>query len=178
MNLIDIILIAFALSIDACVVSFTYGINQKSKILKSALSLAIFTGFFQGFMPYLGGICTNFIQSIIEPYTKWIVFVIFLYLGINFIKGAFKKKKNVQKLSFPILLLIAIATSIDAFSAGIPLSLKCDCICFPAILISLITFINSLIGFYTGRIFKKFNPQLLNIIGGLILIILAIKVAF
>lgn len=176
MNLIEISLLAFALSIDACVVSFSYGIQKTKSILKPALLLAGFTSIFQAFMPYLGSICTHCIRSYIEPYTKWIVFIIFLYLGLNFIKDSFDEHDSTRKLTFGVLFLIAIATSIDAFSAGIPLSLKCNSICLPVIIIGLVTFINSLIGFFIGRTFKNFNPRILEIIGGSILIFMAIKV--
>lgn len=177
MNWFDVLLLAFALSIDACVVSFSYGIKGCCKnILKSSLLLAIFTGLFQGLMPLLGGICTDCVRYYIEPYAKWIIFIIFLYLGINFIKESFGGKEDVKDLTYPTLFLIAIATSIDAFSAGISLSLKLNSIILPVILIGLVTFINSLIGFFSGKTFKQFNPKCLEILGGLILIALAIKV--
>ena len=176
MHLIDLLLLAFALSIDACVVSFSYGITLKRNILKSSLLLALFTGFFQGMMPVLGCICTNCVRYYIQPFSKWIIFLIFLYLGINFIKDAFEKKHTKLKLNLNILFLIALATSIDAFSAGIPLALKCTSICLPVILIGVITFIDSLLGFYCGRCFKKFRPQYLSVLGGIILIALAVKV--
>ena len=176
MNLIDIILLSFALSIDACVVSFSYGTKIKQQVLKSSLLLALFTGIFQSLMPYLGGICTNCVRVYIEPFSKWIVFGIFLYLGINFIKESFEPKTSSNDLTLSTLFMIAVATSIDAFSAGITLCLNLDCIIFPIILIGLVTFVNSIIGFFTGKFFSRLNPKILEIIGGLILITLAIKV--
>ncbi len=176
MHWADIFLLAFALSVDACVVSFSYGIKGLAKPFKSSILLALFTGFFQAAMPYLGGICTSCIRCYIEPYAKWIVFAIFLYLGINFIKESFEKKDSSRELTFTVLFLIAVATSIDAFSAGIPLTLKCTSICLPVLFIGLVTFVNSLTGFFCGRKFKNLNPKFLEIIGGCILILLAIKV--
>lgn len=176
MHLIDILLLAFALSIDACVVSFSYGINQKKDIIKSSILLALFTGVFQGVMPLLGGVCTDCVRCYIQPFSKWIVFAIFLYLGINFIKESFEEKTTSKELSIAVLFLIGVATSIDAFSVGIPLSLKCTSICLPVVIIGCVTFINSLIGFYSGRFFNHFNPKYLEILGGCILIALAIKV--
>lgn len=176
MNLFDVLLLAFALSIDACVVSFSYGITLKKNVIKSSLLLALFTGVFQGAMPVLGGVCTNCVRSYIQPFSKWIIFAIFLYLGINFIREAFEKKDTTRDLTFGVLFLIAVATSIDAFSAGIPLALKCASICLPVILIGIVTFINSVLGFYCGQMFKTFKPEYLSILGGVILIALAIKV--
>lgn len=176
MSLFEILLLAFALSIDACVVSFSYGVQPLKNALKPALSLALFTGIFQGLMPLLGGLCTNCIKCYIQPFSKWIVFAIFIYLGINFIKDSFEENNSTRELTLGVLFLIAIATSIDAFSAGIPLSLKCHCIFMPVLIIGLVTFINSLIGFFVGKIFKNFSPKFLEILGGIILIALAIKV--
>ena len=185
MNLVDIFLLAFALSIDACVVSFSYGTKIKNSVVKSSLLLALFTVVFQSLMPYLGGICTNCVRCYIEPFSKWIVFAIFLYLGFNFIKEGINKSDNdtviTEKntndvITYPTLFMVAVATSIDAFSAGITLCLNLDCIIFPIILIGLVTFVNSIIGFFTGKFFSRLNPKILEIIGGLILITLAIKV--
>lgn len=176
MGIIEQFLLALALSIDACVVSFTYGITQREKVLKASFLLALFTGAFQGLMPLLGGLCTHCVRNYIEPFSKWIVFIIFMYLGINFIKEAFEKEKQTKELSYKVLFLIAIATSIDAFSAGIPLCLNCSNLYCPIVLITIVTFINSLIGFQCGRVFTNFKPKYLEIIGGAILILLAIKV--
>ena len=176
MSWVEVLLLAFALSIDACVVSFSYGIKGVQNPIKSALSLAVFTGGFQALMPFVSGVCTNCVRCYIEPYAKWIVFAIFLYLGINFIKESFENKNVSKDLSLTVLFLIAVATSIDAFSAGISLCLKLDSIVLPVLLIGIITFTNSIIGFSIGRIFKHLNTKFLEILGGIILIVLALKV--
>ena len=176
MSYFEIILLAFALSIDACVVSFSYGLCIEEKHRHNALSLAVTTGFFQAFMPLIGYFFANSIKAFILPYAKWIVFLIFMYLGITFIKEALKKDEP-QKLCInpKILVMIGIATSIDAFSAGISLSLTSSPMKFSVISIGIVTFINSLIGYYTGNKLKIFKPYILEIIGGVILIILALR---
>ena len=80
MSYISIVLLAIALSIDACVVSFSYGITFDEKRLKNALSLAICTGMFQGIMPTIGYYLTGFVKSFIEPYAALIVFLIFAHI--------------------------------------------------------------------------------------------------
>ena len=87
MSWVEVLLLAFALSIDACVVSFSYGIKGVQHPIKSALSLAVFTGGFQALMPFVGGICTSCVRCYIEPYAKWIVFAIFAVLSIVLISG-------------------------------------------------------------------------------------------
>ena len=176
MTYLEIFLLALALSVDACVVSFTYGLTFNENRLKNSLLLAIFTGLFQGLMPFLGYFLTTFVKSYIAPYASWIVFLIFMYLGIKFIKEAFDKNKQAPCcIGISCLLLIGIATSIDAFSAGISLSLYGNKILKPALLITIITFINSIIGFYVGGKLKNFPTKIIEIMAGLILILLGIK---
>lgn len=176
MSPFEIILLALALSIDASVVSFSYGITFNQNRLKTALLLAIFTGFFQGLMPCIGYFLTTFVKSYIAPYASAIVFTIFVFLGLKFIKEAFdKNKKEPCCIGIICLLLIGIATSIDAFSAGISLLLSGNNILKPAILITVITFINSLLGFKLGGKLKNLPTRNLEIFAGIILIGLGIK---
>ena len=179
MTFLEIFLLALALSIDACVVSFSYGICFNQERLKNSLLLATFTGFFQGLMPCLGYYLTNLCKTYIAPYAKFIVFTIFVYLGLKFIKEAFDKNKNKPNcIGIACLLFIGIATSIDAFSAGISLSLYGNTILKPALLITAITFINSIIGFWTGQKLKNLPTMSLEILAGLILICLGAKALF
>ena len=175
MSYFEIILLALALSIDACVVSFTYGLCYNVQRIKNSLSLAVFTGAFQALMPVLGYYITELVKDFISPFSSVIVFVIFLYLGIKFIIDAFQEKSKPVCIGIVCLLLIGVATSIDAFSAGISLSLYGNRILKPALLIGSITFINSLLGFWAGGKLKNMPSKLLEILGGSILIILAIK---
>lgn len=179
MSLVEIFLLALALSIDACVVSFSYGICFNKNRLKNSILLAISTGFFQGLMPCIGYYLTNLCKTYIEPYAKLIVFLIFVYLGIKFVKEAFDKNKNKPNcIGIICLLLIGIATSIDAFSAGITLSLCGNTILKPVLLITGITFINSIFGFWIGQKLKNLSTKYLEITAGLILIGLGIKAFF
>ena len=176
MSYLSIIILAFALSIDACVVSFSYGLKFNHKKLKNALLLSSFTGIFQGLMPVAGYFLTNFIRVYIQPYSNLIVFLIFSYLGFKFIKEAnMPKKADKLCIDFKCLILISIATSIDAFSAGITLSLYGILILKPALLIGTVTFINSNLGFYTGSKMKNIPTKNLEIFAGVLLIILALK---
>ncbi len=179
MSYLEIFLLALALSIDASVVSFTYGLTFEREKFKTALQLASFTGFFQGFMPIIAYLITNFVKTYIEPFASIIVFLIFTYLGFKFIIEAFEKKQEKKLcLGFVCLLLIGIATSIDAFSAGISLLLSGNKIVKPAILITMVTFFNALLGFYAGRKLKHLPTKNLEIVAGLILIGLGIKAFF
>jgi len=178
MSYFEILLLAFALSIDACVVSFTYGLCFKENRLRNMFSLAACTGVFQALMPALGYFLTSFVKEYISPYSKLIIFIIFLFLGIKFIKESFEEKKKPSCIALSCLILIGIATSIDAFSAGISLSLYGNKIIKPAILIGIVTFVNSSLGFHAGKALKNIPSKGLEIFAGLILIFLGIKSIF
>ena len=177
MGIVQILFLAFALSIDAMVVSFSQGLIFKTQKRKNSLILAFFLGFFQFLMPVLGYFCSLGIYKYLQFINTWIVFVIFMILGIKFIKEAFdeEKEETITRLSLGCLLAFAIATSIDAFGAGISLCFSHVKVWFPAVLIGIITFINSLLGFWFGYLFKNFPAKYLQILGGIILIGLAIK---
>lgn len=181
MNTTDIIILAAALSIDACVVSFSNGlIFTKNKRINS-LMLAFAVGFFQFLMPIIGFFMAQSVNKYVEAYDHWIVFGIFVLLGAKFIKDAFEEEKE-QKiecyLCFSYILLVSIATSIDALGAGISIAFTKTDIWFPAVVIGVVTFLNSLLGFWSGHLFKKFPTRNLEMTGGFILIALAFKILF
>lgn len=182
MSTIDIIILAIALSIDACVVSFSNGLIFTVNKRINSLMLAFAVGFFQFLMPIIGFVLAQKVNKYVEPYDHWIVFGIFILLGAKFIKDAFDKDEDKKEeglrcyLCFSYILLVSIATSIDALGAGVSIAFSGTKILFPAIVIGVITFINSLLGFWGGHLFKKFPTRNLEISGGLILIMLAFKV--
>ena len=176
MSYFSIFILALALSIDACVVSFSYGLKYEQNRRKNALLLSSFTGIFQALMPTIGYFLTNIVKSYIQPYAGLIVFLIFSYLGFKFIiEAQMPKKEKELCIDLKCLFLIGIATSIDAFSAGITLSLYGTLILKPALLIGLITFINSNLGFYIGGKLKHLPSKYLEIFAGILLLILGIK---
>ena len=176
MSYIEIFLLALALSVDACVVSFSYGLIFEKNRLKNALLLASFTSFFQGLMPLFGYYLTSFFSDFLAPYAGIIICTIFVFLGLKFIKEAFDKKKEKPLcISLLCLFMIGIATSIDAFSAGISLLLEGNRILKPVLLITVITFMNSNLGFILGGKLKSLPTKWLEIFAGIILICLGIK---
>lgn len=176
MSFIEIFMLALALSVDACVVSFSYSLLELKSPNKTAFMLALTTGFFQALMPVIGYILTSFAFQYISPYSKYIVFTIFTILGMKFIIESFsdKKEKSVC-IGWVCLLMIGIGTSIDAFSGGISLKLSGNGILYPALLIGIVTFVNSIIGFKTGKYIKHMPVMYLEILSGTILILLGLK---
>ena len=176
MSYLSILILAIALSVDACVTSFSYGLKYENNRLKNSLLISLITGLFQGLMPVIGYFFTNFVRAYIAHYSNIIVFLIFTYLGIKFILEAFQKEREkILCIDLKCLLLIGIATSIDAFSAGISLSLYGNLILKPALLIALITFINANLGFWSGVKLRHFETKRMEIFAGLLLILLGVK---
>lgn len=176
MSYLSIIILAFALSIDACVVSFSYGLKYDKERIKNSLLLSSFTGVFQGLMPVIGYFLTGLVRTYIQPYSDLIVFLIFSYLGFKFIVEAYQpQKKKDLCIDLKCLFLVGIATSIDAFSAGITLSLYGALILKPAILIAFVTFFNSNLGFYIGGKMKYMPTRNLEVFAGVLLLLLALK---
>ncbi len=182
MSIVDIFILAIALSIDATVVSFSNGLIFTKNRTANSLLLAFSVGFFQFLMPVIGYFFANLVVDFVQPYSAFIVFIIFLVLGVKFIFDAFKnddKDDTCQNnLCFKYILVVSVATSIDALSAGVSLSLSGVKIFFPSIVIGVVTFINSLIAFWTGNLFKNLQTKYLTIFGGVILIVLAFKILF
>lgn len=176
MSLIEIILLAFALGIDCCVVSFSQGLIFTSNRTKNSLALAVTMGLFQGFMPVIGFVGAGVISRYVSSFSAWLSFAIFLVLGLKFILEAFEKKEEkICCIGLKCLISMGIATSIDALVAGASIKFSSTELLIPAILIGLASFLMSLAGFWFGNCFKNFPSKYLEVTGGIILIGLAIK---
>ena len=176
MSLIDIILLAIALGIDCLVVSFSQGLIFDKNRLKNSLKLAFVMGLFQGGMPVIGYIGADKLYKYAVPYSKWIVFGIFFMLGLKFIFEAFSQKEDkVQCLDFMCLIGLGVATSIDALVSGASLRLTETGLILSCLIIGLMSFIMSMVGFWSGNRVKNLCPRCLEISGGIILIALAVK---
>lgn len=180
MSFIEVIFLAVALSIDASVVSFSQGLCFSENKRKNSLFLAFSVGLFQALMPVIGWFLAKGVYKYVEAFDHWIAFGIFLFLGLKFIKDAIVQGEKEECartcISLQCLLLIALATSIDALAAGATLYFLKVEILIPAVIIGVITFFNSLIGFWSGFALRRFPSKYLEIVAGLILIGLGIKV--
>ena len=182
MNFLDVLFLGLALSVDAFVVAFSYGLVIKKKKGISALKIAFSTGMGQFIMPVLGWYGARSIYHQIEQIDHWIAFFVFLMLGLKVISDSFKSCDHCEKrsdvLSLKILFMIGVATSIDAFVSGSMLYFVKVPVWQSAGIIGAVTFINSCLGFKFCRVFKKAPTKYLEITSGLILIFLGIKVLY
>lgn len=179
MSLIEIILLAAALGIDCFVVSFSQGLILGKNRVKNSVILALTMGLFQGLMPIIGYAGANIINTYVEKFAQWLVFGIFLILGLKFILEAFEKRKEpICCINIKCLMTMGLATSIDALAAGASLNFSGTALLLPALIIGIVSFFMSLCGFWLGNSFKKFPSNFLEIMGGCILIALAVKSIF
>ena len=180
MNSFEILILSFALGIDCLVVSLSQGLLVRFKRVKISLLLALIMGIFQGLMPLLGAFLTGVIYDYVAPFANLLVFAIFTFLGAKFILEVFKGdiESLSSRLGIKVMLLLGVATSIDAMGAGISLRLTESPMFISCLVIGAGSFLMSLFGFWSGGCVKKSQTKSLEVLAGIILILLAIKALF
>ena len=178
MDLISTLLIAIALAMDAFSVSLTKGFTLKDINKSQILWFAIFFGGFQSLMPILGWLGGIQLEWLITTIAPWIAFILLLLIGLNMIRESLSDDNDniSDKFSFQELTLLAIATSIDAFAVGITYAVLKTDIVIPVIIIGLVAFIFTIIGIYLGQKIGNFFGDKFEILGGVILILLGIRI--
>lgn len=182
MNLIEIIILAVSLSMDAFAVALCKGLALKKINFKSCMIVGAWFGFFQGFMPLIGYLLGSTFADKITSIDHWIAFVLLAIIGGNMIKESFEKCEECKdaSLGFKTMLVMAIATSIDALAVGVSFAFtdfNPDWFVYIAfILIAVITCVLSAIGVKLGNIFGTKYKSKAEFAGGLILILLGLKI--
>jgi putative Mn2+ efflux pump MntP len=179
MSIITALLLAFGLAMDAFAVAAANGSATKKIYLIDALKMALMFGLFQGLMPVIGwAIGVKFID-LISAWDHWIAFGLLFIIGGKMIYDDMKsgEAEGVDEHSIGIyqLLLLALATSIDALAVGFSLIIL-ESILLPVLTIGIVTFALSLAGFYLGHKYKHFGHNKTRIIGGIILIVIGTKI--
>ena len=193
MGLLEIVFIAIGLSMDAFAVSITLGLSlegsrspqalagdtvRKPKIIEYLIP-GIYFGFFQALMPFIGFLTGTLFAHKIQTFEHWIAFVLLCLIGGKMIKDSFSKnneKTDENPFNFFKMLLLALATSIDALAVGVTFSFF-EVNIFPAItIIGLTTFFISVSGVKIGSIFGEKYKSKAEFIGGAVLVLLGIKI--
>jgi len=172
------LLIAFGLAMDSFSVSIANGMATKTFKISKTLTIALFFGFFQGLMPIFGWLAGESIADYISAFDHWVAFGLLTIIGAKMIYGSITNKPNnfLRAYSIKVILLLSIATSIDALAVGLSFSFLNISIFFPSIIIGVITFFLSFLGIYVGKRFGKILKNRIEILGGLILIIIGLKI--
>lgn len=180
MSIFELFLLAVGLSMDAFAVSICKGLSVKTLKPKHALLAGLYFGGFQALMPVIGYFAGSYFADIISSYDHWIVFLLLLLIGGNMIKEALdKEEENLNdSFDFKTMLLLAIATSIDALAVGVSFAFLKVNIVYAAAFIGVITFILSAVGIKIGNIFGTRYRAKAELAGGIILILIGLKVLF
>jgi putative Mn2+ efflux pump MntP len=173
------IFIAFALAADAFAASITSGVMIKRVKINSALKIAFFFGFFQMFMPLIGWLTGLSLQDPISNFDHWAAFGILSFIGGKMIYASCRKENNlkmVNPLNLRVLTALSFATSIDALAVGISFAFLKISIATPIVIIGVITFLLSFLGVHIGDKIGYIFEKKIEILGGVILIGIGIKI--
>jgi len=181
MNLFEILLIAVGLSMDAFAVSLGIGATRFASGPRPIFRLSFHFGLFQALMPVLGWLVGSRVVGFISGVDHWIAFGLLAFVGVRMIRSGLDPDAETH-LADPsrggTLVLLAVATSIDAFAVGLSLAIMHVAILYPAAIIGVVTGSLSLLGLLMGnRLGRRFGKRM-EIIGGVILIMIGLRVLF
>ena len=181
MGFLELFLLSIGVSMDAFAVSICKGLAAGRTSLKESVICGSWFGGFQALMPLAGFFLGTLFADAIEAFDHWVAFVLLGIIGFNMLKDAFSKccecEEHSNDFAFKTMLVMAIATSIDALAVGISLAMAGNVNIFTAILlIGATTFAFSAIGVKIGSVFGSKYEKKAQFCGGVILILLGLKI--
>ena len=175
-ELVSVLLIAVGLAMDAFSVSIAGGAALRTNIWKTALVAGLMFGFFQFAMPLLGWLVGAPLGALISSVGTWVVVALFFFIGGKMIYDGIKGEEgSVSLIGFKTLLVLAIATSLDALAVGISFGLVGDEILLPSVIIGIVTFAFSVAGVLAGHKLSQFLGTKMEIVGGIILVLIGVR---
>ena len=175
---IIIVFIALGLAMDSFSVAITRGFtNPKTRMPLEALKVGCFFGLFQAIMPITGWLVGLSIIDLISGFDHWIAFGLLTFIGIRMIYEslASESRKIATSSSLKVLIMLSIATSIDALAVGLSLSFLEASILTPAIIIGITTFSLSSNGLFLGKKLGNYFERI-GVLGGIILIVIGVRI--
>ena len=176
-------LLAVGLSMDAFAVSVCKGLSMKKATVKAGAICGAWFGGFQALMPLIGFFLGKMFAQAIEAFDHWVAFGLLALIGINMLRDVFSKEEDCccqdkdADLSVKTMFVMAVATSIDAMAVGISLAMAGNVNIFMAVLlIGVVTFALSALGVKIGNVFGSRFEKKAQLAGGVILILLGIKI--
>ncbi|MBM3706561.1 MAG: manganese efflux pump [Actinobacteria bacterium] len=177
--MLNILLISFSLAMDCFAVSLAGGSTAEKPRIPDALKVGLFFGLFQAIMPLIGWLAGYSFKDLIESFDHWVAFALLAAIGIKMLVEAFKKKSDEKKMNLtklPGLLVLSVATSIDALVIGISLPFLKIPLYISVTIIGSFTFIFSVTGYFLGHKIGKIIGNKMEIVGGVILTGIGIKI--
>ena len=182
MGIGELLLLAVGLSMDAFAVSVCKGLALRKVSLRAELTCGLWFGGFQALMPLIGFFLGTLFAAAIQAVDHWIAFGLLAIIGANMLKEAFSQEEeccceNGADLSVKTMFVMAVATSIDALAVGISLAMLGNVnIFFAVTLIGLCACLLSALGVKIGNVFGSRFENKAEIVGGIILILLGVKI--
>lgn len=182
MGIVELLLIAVGLSMDAFAVSICRGLGMRRLNLRTAAVLALFFGGFQALMPLIGWALGSQFMWLIGPVDHWVAFALLAFIGGKMLWEAFHEDEegcgceDTSAIDLCEFLILAVATSIDALAAGISFAALSVDIVASVSLIGIITFALSFVGVAVGHFFGARYEKPASIVGGVVLILIGLKV--
>ena len=180
MGFVELLILAVGLSMDAFAVSICKGLAMKKATLKEGAICGAWFGGFQGLMPAAGFFLGTIFADAIRAVDHWVAFGLLAIIGINMLKEAFESceccENHDADLSVKTMFVMAVATSIDAMASGISMAMKDANIVVAVVLIASITFAMCAAGVKIGNVFGSRFEKKAQIAGGVILILLGLKI--
>ena len=178
MSILEILLISIGLAMDAFAVSVCKGLAMKKMNWKKAIIIGLYFGIFQAVMPIIGYYLGERFESLVTSIDHWIILGLLVFIGANMIKESFEKENTEanDNVDMKTMLILAIATSLDALAVGITFAFFFFFLISVVLAIGIITFILSVIGVKIGNKFGEKYKRKSEFVGGLILILIGIKV--
>lgn len=178
MNLLMLLILAIGLSMDAFAVSICKGLAMKRAEIGKALTVGLWFGGFQALMPILGYFLGTQFKAQITSIDHWIAFILLGLIGLNMVKEGCEEEEECQDASLAVkeMFLLAVATSIDALAVGITFAFLNVEIFSAAAIIGVCTFFLSACGTEIGNLFGAKYKSKAELAGGILLILLGIKI--
>ena len=179
MSILEILLLGIGLSMDAFAVSICKGLSTKKLQFKHYLIIGAWFGGFQALMPTIGYFLGSTFEQYITAFDHWVAFVLLAAIGANMIKESFSREESETSAAFAFktMLLMALATSIDALAVGITFALLPDVnVPLAVCLIGITTFLCSAAGLRVGNLFGLRYKAKAELAGGIILILIGLKI--
>ena len=179
MSLFELFLIGIGLSMDAFAVSVCKGLSMQRVDKKYTLCIGLFFGGFQALMPLLGYFLGSRFAGSIERFDHWIAFILLAFIGFNMIRESREETEEEAAftgVNFKELLLLSVATSIDALAVGVTFAFLQVKIVPAVTIIGCTTFMLSLAGVYVGNVFGARYKSRAELTGGVILILIGLKI--
>lgn len=181
--LVEFLLLGVGLAMDAFAVSICKGLAMRKVNKKQAVIIALFFGGFQAIMPVIGWLLCKGFQTYIEAFDHWIAFALLAFIGVKMIIETLREKEDdvvIEEMDPPLdmkeMLMLAIATSVDALAVGISLAALDRPIVESATIIGVVTFIISIVGVYIGNFFGNRYKKRAELAGGIILVLIGVKI--